>query len=172
MQMNYQYFELLQPDQDMDKKSNTQMKMRTLAQGEENRSAHARIADDFDDIELAINKGVKREAIWEAWNEQQKFKVKKKTFYSAIFRILNTRKESSSSTNTLLLPLVLESSPVSTTPNSISEQPDSTVRVNVVADESLLQRPDGITEAVWNEMQQKHKKEVRLKKYLLNGERK
>ena len=169
--MNYQHFKLLQPDQDMDKKSNTQKKMQTLAEGEENRSAHARIADDFDDIELAINKGVKREAIWEAWNEQQNFKVKKKTFYSAIFRIINTRKESSSSSNILLLPLVLESS-VSTSPRHISEQPDSTARVNVVTEESLLQRPDGITEAVWNELQQKHKKEERRKKHLLNGDRK
>jgi hypothetical protein len=170
--MNYQYFELLQPDQDMDKKSNTQMKMRTLAQGEENRSAHARIADDFDDIELAINKGVKREAIWEAWNEQQKFKVKKKTFYSAIFRILNTRKENSYPSKTHSLPLVHESPPVSIAPPLINEPSDSNERVNVVTEDSLLQRPDGITEAVWNELQQKHKKEERRKKHLLNGDRK
>ncbi|MHB1621037.1 MAG: hypothetical protein ACYCTY_13855 [Sulfuricella sp.] len=60
--------------------------MQKLSQGSENRSAIARIRDIFDDIEIALSAGVKREAIWEAL-QNEGYKMPLKTFESAIYRI-------------------------------------------------------------------------------------
>ena len=64
--------------------------MQTLSQGSANRSAIARIREIFDDIEVALKAGVKREAIWEAL-QNEGYKMPLKTFESAINRIKNER---------------------------------------------------------------------------------
>jgi hypothetical protein len=65
--------------------------MQELSQGSENRSAIARLREIFGDIEVALNAGVKREAIWEAI-QNEGYKMPLRTFESAINRIKKERR--------------------------------------------------------------------------------
>ncbi len=65
--------------------------MQTLSQGSANRSAIARIREIFGEIEIALQAGVKREAIWEAL-QNEGYKMPLKTFESAINRIKKERR--------------------------------------------------------------------------------
>lgn len=66
--------------------------MQALSEGSANRTAIGRIRDIFDDIEIALSAGVKREAIWKALDKEG-IKMPLKTFESAIFRIRKERGE-------------------------------------------------------------------------------
>lgn len=65
--------------------------MQTLSKGNVGKTATARIRNIFDGIKLAMNAGVKREAIWEAINKIEGYKMPLKTFESAIYRIRKER---------------------------------------------------------------------------------
>lgn len=71
-------------------KSNITEVMQELSQGSENRTAIARLREIFGDIEIALNAGVKREAVWDAL-QNEGYKMPLKTFDSAINRIKNER---------------------------------------------------------------------------------
>lgn len=78
--------------QKMDKFKITE-RMQKLSQGSENRPAISLIKDIFDDIEIALNKKVKQEAIWEDLKKEGYLirangkVIPLKTFLSAITRI-------------------------------------------------------------------------------------
>lgn len=72
-------------------------KMQELSQGSENRSAIARLRDIFEDIEIALSAGVKREAIWETLKKEG-YEMPLKTFESAIYRIKNEREKQTNHT--------------------------------------------------------------------------
>jgi hypothetical protein len=65
--------------------------MQELSQGSKNRPAGARLEDIFDDIEIALNKRVAQEAIWNELQKEDDYKMPLKTFLSAITRIKKKR---------------------------------------------------------------------------------
>lgn len=64
--------------------------LKELSIGKENRSATAQLRDIFDDIEAALDAGVRRQAIWKALS-QAGYQITPKNFESAIHRIRKER---------------------------------------------------------------------------------
>lgn len=70
--------------------------LRAMAKGDENRSETARLRDVFPEIEAALNAGVRRSAILEAFHSQG-FTMTLKSFESALYRIRKQRAKIGSS---------------------------------------------------------------------------
>ena len=68
--------------------------LNALATSNENRSNTARLRDVFDDVELALKAGVKREVVLQSLNENG-LDMKMKSFESAIYRLRKERKNNS-----------------------------------------------------------------------------
>lgn len=120
-------------------------KMQELSQGSENRSAIARLRDIFDDIEIALSAGVKREAIWETLKKEG-YEMPLKTFESAIYRIRGKKKQQPHSGQS-------EAKIKSDVKNTDKRQ----------AGEEIA-RPPGITDVGWSEMKAKARAEKRKQK--------
>jgi hypothetical protein len=139
-------------------------KMKALSTGSKNRTAHARIEDDFSDIEIGIIKKVNRKAIWEAWNELQpdELKVPQKTFESAVYRILNKRTGQS-------LNILASRTPEPTHLTTKGANLDPVIKDVKAVKTDGLGKPSGMADAEWNDKRQKQMAEERRQRNLLKG---
>lgn len=128
-------------------------KMQELSQGSENRSATARLRDIFEDIEIALTAGVKREAIWEALKKEG-YEMPLKTFESAIYRIKNKKGKKKQQPHSGQSEAKIKSEVKNTDERQAGEE---------------IARPPGITDFGWSEMKAKARAEKRKQK-LNSGE--
>jgi hypothetical protein len=80
-------------------KSRIKEVMEALSRGSRNRPATARLKDIYDDIEIALLAEVNLEAIWQALQNCEDYKMPLPTFKSALDRIKKERRERNRSTS-------------------------------------------------------------------------
>lgn len=118
--------------------NNISEKLQTLARGK-NRSATARIREIFDQIETALHAGVLRKDVHQALSESG-ISLSFASFELAVYRIRKERGKGVMASSTRKTTSVL--------PEGVSKK---------------LERPPGITNAAWSEMQVKDAAEKRRK---------
>lgn len=119
--------------------NNISEKLQTLARGK-NRSATARIREIFDQIETALHAGVLRKDVHQALSESG-ISLSFASFELAVYRIRKERGKGVMASSTRKTTSVLPEAGVS----------------------NKLERPAGITNAAWSEMQVKNAAEKRRK---------
>lgn len=165
----------------MHKKAKTNMKdnriritqsMEALSVSRDNRSAIAQLREIWPDIELALHARVKHDAIWQELRELG-YSITRRNFASAIQRIrkernapqgrANTRRPADDPPPTPFAP----AQPVPTSARPLvrgatgTGEPQPAHNTPISTNNTELERPPGITNAAWRDMQQKHKAEQR-----------